>query len=229
MIMIIIRCILVVDEHKGDETMEELNLQPEISQAAAKVIRERRTIRRFANRALSGEELEAMFRLAERTVTLEYDPEALRFVIFATEEGKRQTAAAIMAAYSNQGLYRWIPGKLLQTLAEQVAKTPAIVAVIRRESDDPSFNDRQLAAASAMIHSFTLLAWERKLGLVWNTEPVVEHEALAASIGLAGDERLVCLLYLGEYDKVPKGKMRKPASGRWTVLETVGREEQQTR
>lgn len=227
--MIIIRCILVVNEHKGDETMEELNLQSDLSQAAAKVIRERRTIRRFAKRALSGEELEAMFRLAERAVTLKYDEEALRFVIFATEEGKRQAGAAIMAAYSNQGLYRWIPGKLLQTLAEQVAKTPAIVAVIRRETDDPSFNDRQLAAASAIIHGFTLLAWERKLGLVWNTEPVVEHEALAASIGLAEDERLVCLLYLGEYDKVPKGKMRKPASERWTVLENDRREEKQTK
>jgi len=170
-----------------------------------------------------------MFRLAERAVTLKYDEEALRFVIFATEEGKRQAGAAIMAAYSNQGLYRWIPGKLLQTLAEQVAKTPAIVAVIRRETDAPSFNDRQLAAASAIIHGFTLLAWERKLGLVWNTEPVVEHDALAASIGLAEDERLVCLLYLGEYDKVPRGKMRKPASERWTVLENDRREEKQTK
>lgn len=65
--------------------------------------------------------------------------------------------------------------------------------------------------------------------MVWNTEPVVEHEALAASIGLAGDERLVCLLYLGEYDKVPKGKMRKPASEGWTVLENARREEKQTR
>lgn len=60
MIMIIILCILVVDEHKGDETMKELNLQLEVAQAAAKVISERRTIRRFAKRALSGEELKAL-------------------------------------------------------------------------------------------------------------------------------------------------------------------------
>jgi hypothetical protein len=46
----------------------------------------------------------------------------------------------------------------------------------------------------------------------------MEHGALTSGIGLAADERLVSLLYVGEYDKLPKGKRRTPAGHKWTVL-----------
>ncbi|MFC4597270.1 nitroreductase family protein [Cohnella hongkongensis] len=199
---------------------------PEAVQEAARLIRERRTIRSFAKRPVSGQALAGLLKLAARTVTLEHDAAALRFIVFASEEGKRKAGTAIMAAYSGQGLYRWMPGKLVQAMAERVAKIPAMVAVIQRELADDAANDRQLAAVSAIVHSFTLLAWECKLGLVWNTDPVVEHEALTSGIGLAPDERLVCLLYIGEYDKTPKGKRRTPAADKWTALGTLrGKEE----
>lgn len=190
----------------------------EAVQEAARLIRERRTIRSFAKRAISGKELANLLDLAAQSVLLEHEPEALRFIICASEQGKRKAGAAIMDAYSSQGLYRWMPGKFIQAMAERVAKIPAIVAVIRRELADDASNDRQLAAASAIVHSFTLLAWERKLGLVWNTEPIVEHAALTTGIGLAADERLICLLYIGEFDKMPKSKRRTAAQEKWTVL-----------
>lgn len=191
---------------------------PDSCREAARLIRERRTIRRFAKQAVPVQELAAMLKLAADTVALEYDPDGLRFIFFASDEGKRKAGQAIMAAYSGQGLYRWMPGKVVQAMAGQVAKIPLIAAVIVRECGNPSYNDRQIAAASGIIHSFTLLAWERQIGLVWNTEPVIEHELLKAGLGLAGDERLVCLLYVGAYDKLPKGKSRTPAAEKWTVL-----------
>lgn len=244
--MIIIRCILAVKDTEGDEAVNELKeteraaegeaggpngregtgLLPEAAQEAARLIRDRRSVRRYTKRVLDGRELADMLELAARTTALEHDGEALRFIIFATDEGKRTAGAAIMAAYSGQGLYRWVPGKLVQAMAERVAKIPAIVAVARRTYADEAHNDALLAAASAIVHSFTLLAWERRLGLVWNTEPVVEHEALTSGIGLAADEALICLLYIGEYDKPPKGRRRKPAADKWTVLDgRTGKEE----
>lgn len=187
-------------------------------QEAARLIRERRSIRRFTKHSVSGQELADLLKLGASTVTLEHDEDALRFIVFADEEGKRKAGAAVMAAYSSQGLYRWMPGKFVQAMADQVSKIPAIVAVVRREQDDAVGNDRQLAAASAIVHSFTLLAWERKLGLVWNTDPVVEHKELTSGLGLAADERIICLLYIGEYEKLPKGKRRTAALEKWTEL-----------
>ncbi|WP_068780498.1 nitroreductase family protein [Paenibacillus sp. GM2] len=204
------------------------SILPESSHEAAHLIRERRTIRKFVKQSVPEQELTAMLKLAADTVTLEHDKEALRFIIFASEEGKRKAGAAIMAAYSSQGLYRLMPGKVVQAMAERVAQIPLIMAVIIREGADPSFHDRQLAAASAIVQSFTLLAWERKLGLVWNTEPIIGHEALTAGLGLAEDEQLVCLLYIGGYDKLPKGKRRTPAADKWTVLGTLPNKEDES-
>jgi hypothetical protein len=69
-----------------------------------------------------------------------------------------------------------------------------------------------------MIQSFSLLAWENDIGLVWSTDPALREPTVAVGLGLQEDERIVCLLYMGMYDKAPKPKARTAIAQKLTHL-----------
>ncbi|MFC4307003.1 nitroreductase family protein [Cohnella boryungensis] len=182
------------------------------------VIRNRRTIRSYADRPIPQELILRLLLASKASVSLDWNDSVARLIYFNSQQGKRKAAGLIMDAYKNQKLYKWLPKKLNQAMAERIARIPAFLAVIRKLGPSSQHNDRNYAAISAMIQSFSLLAWENDIGIVWNTDPALREPSVAAGLGLQEDERIVCLLYMGMYDKAPKPKARTAIAQKLTHL-----------
>lgn len=181
----------------------------------AQIVRERRSIRAFAKRDLSQELITGLLQAAEASAPSTERTPAHRFILVASPEGKAKAASMVMDTYSEQGLYKWIPNKLTQLMADRIAQIPAFLIVILK---DRGQRERELAAVSAVLQSLTLLAWEQGIGAVWNTEPFMQKPSFASGIGVQADERIVTILYLGYCEKVPKTKPRSPAAKKLTYL-----------
>ncbi len=181
----------------------------------SRLVRERRSIRSFAKRDLSQKLVTELLQAAEASTPSAQQEPPHRFILVASPEGKAKAASLIMDAYSEQGLYKWIPSKLNQLMADRIAQIPAFLIVIAKDRED---GERGLATVSAVLQSLTLLAWEQGIGAVWNTEPFMHKPSFTSGIGLQADERIVTILYLGYYEKAPKTKPRTPAANKLTDL-----------
>ena len=145
------------------------------------------------------------------------EPDA-RFMLIATPEGKERVVAMMMEALTEQKLYRWIPNKLSQMMSDRILKIPAFLIVIQKTRGSQEKVDQDYAALSAMLHSFSLLAWERGIGMVWNTESFVHRPSFRNHIGLEAAEKVICIQYMGYTEKIPKGRQRTPAAKKVTFL-----------
>ncbi|MFB9277024.1 nitroreductase family protein [Cohnella cellulosilytica] len=181
----------------------------------SRLVRERRSIRNFAKRALSRELVVELLQAAEASTPAAQREPSHRFILVASPEGKAKAASLIMDTYAEQGLYKWIPNKLNQLMADRIAQIPAFLIVIAKDSGE---GGRELATVSAVLQSLALLAWEQGIGAVWNTEPFMHKPSFTSGIGLRADERIVTILYLGYCEKTPKTKPRTPAASKLTHL-----------
>ncbi|WP_051286838.1 hypothetical protein [Paenibacillus taiwanensis] len=123
-----------------------------------------------------------------------------------------------MSIYTEQKLYKWVPNKVSQFMINRIMKIPALLAVITRFDVDIDQRKRNDAAVSSLLHTFSLLAWEQRIGMVWGTDEKLQHPSLSKGLGLQPGEHLHCLCYVGEYDKVPKAKPRIGAKHKFTLL-----------
>jgi nitroreductase len=183
--------------------------------ALSRLVRERRSIRSFAKRDLSHELIVELLQAAEASVLSTDQVPSHRFLLLASPEGKAKAASIVMDAYSEQGLYKWLPNKLNQLMADRIAQIPAFLIAIAK---DRGQKEREHATVSAVLQSLTLLAWEHDIGAVWNTESFMHKPSFKLGVGVQEDERIVTILYLGYCEKVPKTKPRTPAEKKLTYL-----------
>lgn len=196
----------------------DFSLQRHVQQSLSLLIKDRRTIRSFNSRSVSRELVAELLNAAGASTPMEGTAPACRIVYIASPEGKAKTASAIMATYADQKPYKWLPGKLNKMMTDRIAQIPAFGAVIMKEEGKQERDERRYAAVCALLQSFSLLAWEHGIGMVWNTEPFLDKPAFKKDMGLKPDERFVCILYMGYYDKKPKMKNRIPAAQKLTYL-----------
>ncbi|QKS72906.1 nitroreductase [Paenalkalicoccus suaedae] len=73
--------------------------------------------------------------------------------------------------------------------------------------------DENYGAVSSMIQNFQLLAWEKRLGVVWKTNPHIYDPKVYDILGVSGGEKIVGFLQLGFFDQdaIPKRKAPTPA------------------
>lgn len=69
--------------------------------------------------------------------------------------------------------------------------------------------------------SEAVLAWERKIGVVWKTNEYNWDPDFRQSIGVKPGEKIVSTLHMGYFDegKVPRPKPRTPVSELLTLFE----------
>ncbi|MDK8179545.1 nitroreductase family protein [Paenibacillus sp. UMB4589-SE434] len=182
------------------------------------VIRERRTIRSYKSEPLSSDRIEALLAAAAVSCEKEFGELPCRFLLATSEEGKRKAGEAVMSIYTEQKLYKWVPNKVSQFMISRIVKIPALLAVITRRDVDVQQRERNEAAVSSLLHTFSLLAWEQRIGMVWGTDEMLQHPSLKKGLGLQEEEQLHCLCYVGAYDKVPKAKPRIAANQKFTLL-----------
>ncbi len=176
----------------------------------SQLIRERRTIRSFAEHPLSQEIVIERLQAAAQSVFNEKGELPCRFVYIASREGKEKAVSLIMNVYAEHKLYKWLPSKVGQMMAERIISIPAFLVVVQEMAESEEKCDRDYASICAMLQSFALLAWDCGIGLVWNTEPYMQKQSFATDMGLRQGERIVTIMFMGNYERVPKTKQRTP-------------------
>ncbi|WP_028563914.1 nitroreductase family protein [Paenibacillus pinihumi] len=180
-------------------------------------IRERRTIRDFNGEPMNKE---AVMELLNEAIWAPYHSakEPWRFILFM-EDGRRRFADAVLKTYTKEMLEQY--GERAMQGYCQLAQAHLLV-VIEAAPRQKTFEDA-FSAASALIQNLQLIAWERKIGVVWKTNDYNYDQRFLQSVGVNPGERVVGTLHLGYFneDKIPRPKKRKPAEELLTYIDSI--------
>jgi|SRR5690625_1738744 len=177
--------------HTTDRKMTELET----------IIRERRAIK------------EAFYN--DKIVKEETVKELLDSAIWAPTHGMRQPwrflfVGADQKADFAKKVSKTYPEHMQENREAYLNKPNAILVVIMEEPEIQKQWDENYGAAAAMIQNFWLLAWEKKLGVVWKTNPHIYDPKVKEILNVGDNEKIVGFVHLGYFDELPEKKDRIP-------------------
>jgi nitroreductase len=173
-------------------------------------IQARRSIKRFADRAISRDEIEALLaaaalapnhRLTQPWRFYVLGPEARYGYGLALGERKARKIENPDAAR-----------ELRETVAAEHRALPAMIAVAVVNNDNPEIREEDYAAAMMALQNLALAAVEMGLGTHIKTGGVMGDASARAAAGVRDDERIVAIVNLGVPADVPSAKKREPAT-----------------
>ncbi len=185
------------------------------------IITERRSIRRFNSRSVSQELVTELLAKAVRLYGQSESPR-VRFVYAGTPEARERLVDGMTSSMRENKLMRWVPGKMIELFKSRFTAIPGHLIVVAEADPDRRGEEDSVAAACGIMQIFQLLGWEQGLGMLWDTERIIQNEVFFKQIGIRDPEVFVGILHIGYFDKAPRGRSRTPAEKKWTVYE--GRE-----
>ncbi|MCS7460403.1 nitroreductase [Paenibacillus doosanensis] len=182
----------------------------------AKTIRERRSIRTF-NRTPVPREL--VIQLLNDAVWAPNHGlrEPWRFIYVDSEDGKVRLVDLITAASGSLKRYRLLPPKLKEFMRNRLLEIPAHLIVVTKEEKNEHKRDEDFAAVCCLMQNLQLVGWEQRLGMIWSTIEFIFNPEFRDGLGVRKDERIVGILHMGYFDKVPRPKPRTPAEKKLTI------------
>ena len=96
----------------------------------------------------------------------------------------------------------------VKMLRERFSKNPCTIIVMMPNTPNSKILEEDLAAVSAFIQNFQLLAWEQEIGVVWKTDGYIYTMDFYNQLGLGADTKIVAILHLGYFDEVPESEGR---------------------
>ena len=141
-----------------------------------------------------------------------------RFII-SHGEGKRRMAEAVRQmkeAREPDETKRRATG---QKFYDKIMAIPMIMTVVMEENTNLIVREEDYAATSCVIHNFSLLAWERGIGLVWETYPWLLEAVFRNAMGIRPGEKVLGNLHIGYPAQIPLAQPRIPAREKVTVFE----------
>ncbi|WP_139991591.1 MULTISPECIES: nitroreductase family protein [Paenibacillus] len=130
-------------------------------------------------------------------------------------EGYARVAASLVPELSGQ--------ELEDRLAKERTKayrSPVVIAAVCSPSDDPrAVLSEELAAAQAAVQNLLLAAHANGLGAIWRSGDPMYNPIMNETFGLAPQDQIVGLIYLGYPDMTPPEPKRIPATAKtvWLV------------
>lgn len=182
----------------------------EVSQLA-QVIRERRSIKGdYTDKPVSEE---TVIELLEDAIWAPTHGmrQPWRFIFVGSEE-KQEFARKIAATY---------PAELQKNREDYLNEPTAILVVIMEAPDFEKQWDENFGATASMIHNFSLLAWEKNLGVCWKTNPHIYDKAVKKLLGVSDNEKIVGFLHLGYFEKAPEKRERVSAKEKFIRFSSV--------
>jgi nitroreductase len=172
-------------------------------------IQHRRSIKRFTDRPVSREEIEAVLAAAvlapNHRLTLPW-----RFYVLGPD-----ARHAYGLALGDRKARKLTDPDAIAALRERVAAEhralPCMIAVAVTVHDDPEIREEDYAAAMMAIQNLALAAVELGLGTHIKTGAVMDTPAARAAVGVPEDQRIVAIINLGEPAELPPAKARQPA------------------
>lgn len=178
----------------------------------ANIIKERRSIRTFTDKAVEKELLIELLNDATWAPNHQHrEPWKCKLFI---GEGRKTLVDAVLHSFTEEEQAK--RGKIL---SDRFLSTPAQIVVYMDEDPRQVQRDEDYAAVCAFMQNFQLLAWERGLGCVWKSGGLNYNPLFIEGIGLTKGQRIVGILHIGYFDKKPEGKERTPITKKMEVIE----------
>jgi nitroreductase len=102
--------------------------------------------------------------------------------------------------------------------AMKLRRAPTLVLATATLSGDPVTDEEDLQATAASVYAVLLGATERGLASYWRTPACFSEPAVRDVLRLAGNERVVALIHLGQAVSEPPPKERLPLADVLTML-----------
>jgi nitroreductase len=184
------------------------------------IIRGRRSIGKVKDAPVARETIEKLLEAAIWAPN-HFLTEPWKFIVM-TGEGRR----TLGQGYVDIAAAGWgeLPeAEVEERKAKEIAKayrSPVVIAAACSPSGSPkAIATEDLAAVHASVQNLLLAAHESGLGAVWRTGDVAYHPAMKRALGLADNETLVGLIFIGYPDMEPPAAKRSPISEKTVWLE----------
>ncbi|UHA74839.1 nitroreductase family protein [Paenibacillus sp. 481] len=181
------------------------------------LLKERRTVQSFQDREVSPE---LIMELLETSVWVPnyHMTQPWRFIV-VHGEGRQKIAAAIRSMKENGESDPAKKQDVGQKFYDKLMSVPMYVVVVMKEDVNLVVREEDYASTSCIIHNFSLLAWEKGLGLVWQTYPLLYDAGFREALQIQPGEKVVGNLHIGYPAAVPAAKTRIPAAELTTVFD----------
>ena len=178
--------------------------------SATDAIRARRSIKRFSERPVSREEIEAM--LSAATLAPNHRlTQPWRFYVLGPEARYAYGFALGMRKAKKiedpEGAQR-----MRETVAKEHRDLPVMIAVAVVGNENPEIREEDYAATMMAVQNILLAAVELGLGTHIKTGGVMGDAEARAAAGVKDNERIVAVINVGVPAEVPPPKKREEAS-----------------
>jgi nitroreductase len=182
----------------------------------ADAIRERRSIRKFTDRAVTRAEIEHMLDAAVLAPNHRMT-QPWRFHVLGPEA--RAAYGAALGDRKARKMEDAEAGRMVRDkVASEHAALPAMIVVAMVQDENPEIREEDYASAMMAVQNIALAAVGLGLGTHIKSGAVMEDPAARAAAQVPEGERIVAIVNVGEPAEVPSPKERSPASARTTWL-----------
>jgi nitroreductase len=173
-------------------------------------IRQRRSIKKFTDRAPTREQIETLLAAAALAPNHRLT-QPWRFYVLGP-----QARYAYGLALGERKARKQPDAESGRALRDAVAAEhralPGMIAVAVVNRDDPEVRDEDYAATMMAVENLALAAVELGLGTHIKTGGVMSDPAARAAAGVRDDERIVAIVNVGVPEEIPPPKMRESAA-----------------
>lgn len=179
------------------------------------LIKERRSIQLYQDRPVDINQLKEMLDTAV-WVPNHKMTEPWRFVIVHGESVKK--VAELNRKFSATGSSDEDRKRNGEKAYQKIMDVPVLLMVIMDENPIPKLREEDYASTSCLIQNFSLLAWEKGIGMIWKTGALTIQPDFRELIGVKRGEKVVGMLQIGYPEKVPKARSRADVANRMEEL-----------
>lgn len=170
-------------------------------------IRDRRSIRRFTDRAVSRAEIELLLASAVQAPN-HHLTQPWRFYVLGPEA--RHAYGLALGSRKARKIDDPDKGRAVRDkVAEEHRALPAMLAVAVVEVESPETREEDYAAAMMAVQNISLAAIELGLGTHIKTGAVMADPAARAAVGVLDGERIVAIVNVGEPAELPPARPRE--------------------
>jgi nitroreductase len=183
----------------------------------ADAIRERRSIKRFADTPVTREQIESLLSAAVLAPNHRLT-QPWRFYVLGP--GAREAYGRVLGRRKAKNIEDPAAAQAtIDTVAAEHRALPAMIAVAVVLNASPEIGEEDLAAAMMAIENLSLLAVAMGLGTHIKTGAVMADPAARAVAAVPDDERIVAIVNVGVPAETPAPKPRASAASKTTWLD----------
>lgn len=180
------------------------------------IIKGRRSIKRFEEREVSPELMKELLDIAVWAPNHRMT-EPWRFIMFYGE-GKEKLASIVRQMKESKETDPAKKKSEGEKIYYKLMSNPMFIMVVMKEDPNLVTREEDFAATSCVLQNFSLLAWEKGIGMTWHSYGWLQDSMVREALGIQPGERAIANMHIGYPAMLPKERERKTMDELLTVF-----------